>query len=44
MLCALRGLQGFERVSDVEGKLAAIESRAPWDGSDGEEVVEEVCP
>ena len=34
-------LQGFERVSDVEGKLATIESRTPWDGSDGAEVVED---
>ncbi|GAB4823313.1 hypothetical protein N2152v2_010359 [Parachlorella kessleri] len=32
---------GFERVSDVEGKLAAIESRTPWDGSDAAEVVED---
>ena len=29
---------GFERVADVSGPLAAVEARAPWDGSDGEEV------
>jgi hypothetical protein len=33
--------QGFERVEDVRGELAAVESRSPWDGGDGEEVVEE---
>ena len=29
---------GFERVATVSGPLATVEARAPWDGSDGEEV------
>lgn len=32
---------GRERVSDIEGTLAQIENRSPWDGSDGQEEVEE---
>ncbi len=33
--------QGFERVSPVEGELASVEARAPWDGKDGEGIEEE---
>ena len=34
-------LQGYERVADVEGALAAVETRDPWDGGDGQAVEEE---
>lgn len=32
---------GRERVAPVEGSLAQLETRAPWDGTDGEAEVEE---
>ena len=32
---------GRERVADVEGSLAQLENRAPWDGSDGQVIEEE---
>lgn len=33
--------QGLERVADVSGPLAVVESRAPWDGGEGEETAED---
>ena len=32
---------GKERVAEINGKLAAIVEAAPWDGKDGEEILEE---
>jgi protein disulfide-isomerase A6 len=32
---------GRERVVELEGELATLEERAPWDGSEGQEMVEE---
>lgn len=30
-------MQGFERVSDVSGELAKVQTREPWDGGEGAE-------
>lgn len=35
--CNAASLQGFERVADVSGELARVQTREPWDGGEGAE-------
>ncbi len=34
-------VQGYERVAEISGAVATIESRTPWDGGEGEAFIED---